>query len=223
LKIKGKEILDELKLVLAGKTFDALLPPLIFVVVNGRFGLTMATIVSVVAALAFGIFRLIKKQAWQYAFGGLIGVVIASGFAYFAGNAINYFIPDIIGSVFLLIIALTSLIIGKPLAAWTSHLTRGWALKWYWREDVKPAYKEVTWFWTAFFLVRVVIQILLYLGENIVKLTWANTLLGLPVTILVLVVSYVYGIWRLRQLGGPGVEEFLEGNAPPWKGQTRGF
>jgi len=55
------------------------------------------------------------------------------------------------------------------------------------------------------------------------QLAWANTLLGWPVTILVLVISYIYGIWRLRKLGGPGVEEFTEGADPPWKGQTRGF
>jgi hypothetical protein len=39
----------------------------------------------------------------------------------------------------------------------------------------------------------------------------------------VLAVSYVYGIWRLRKLGGPGVEEFESGKEPPWDGQTRGF
>ena len=48
-------------------------------------------------------------------------------------------------------------------------------------------------------------------------------MLGWPVTIAVLVLSYVYGIWRLHQLGGPGVHEFREGKASPWEGQTRGF
>jgi hypothetical protein len=40
---------------------------------------------------------------------------------------------------------------------------------------------------------------------------------------MVLVASYIYGIWRLRQLGGPGVEEYKEDKKPPWKGQSRGF
>jgi len=50
-----------------------------------------------------------------------------------------------------------------------------------------------------------------------------NTLLGFPVTIAVLVLSYVYGIWRLKQLGGPGIDEFRAHAPKPWRGQTRGF
>lgn len=50
-----------------------------------------------------------------------------------------------------------------------------------------------------------------------------NTLLGFPVTIAVLILSYVYGIWRLKQLGGPGIDEFRAHAPKPWRGQTRGF
>jgi len=38
-----------------------------------------------------------------------------------------------------------------------------------------------------------------------------------------LVISYVYGLWRLHRLGGPGVDEFVGGVEPPWKAQTKGF
>jgi len=38
-----------------------------------------------------------------------------------------------------------------------------------------------------------------------------------------LVVSYLYGIWRLGNLEGPSVEEFKLGQEPPWEGQKRGF
>ena len=77
--------------------------------------------------------------------------------------------------------------------------------------------------WLLFIAGRLIIQVWLFQQGQTGQLAWANTLLGWPVTILVLVVSYIYGIWRLRKLGGPGVEEFQEGQEPPWKGQTRGF
>jgi hypothetical protein len=46
---------------------------------------------------------------------------------------------------------------------------------------------------------------------------------GWPATIALLVVSYLYGTWRLRYLKGPSVEEFKAGAEPPWTGQRRGF
>ncbi len=220
---KGQEIWEELKSVLSGKTFDALLPPIIYAVVNAIFGLTPAVIAAMGFALLLGIIRLMRKQAWQYAFGGLLAVGVAAGLALLTRNAANYFIPALISSGLLLLLAIGSLFIGKPLAAWASHLTRGWPLDWFWRSNVKPAYREVTWMWLVFIAGRLVIQIWLFQQGQTGQLAWANTLLGWPVTIVVLVVSYIYGIWRLRKLGGPGVEEYQAGKEPPWKGQTRGF
>jgi hypothetical protein len=40
---------------------------------------------------------------------------------------------------------------------------------------------------------------------------------------VLLIVSYLYGTWRLRNLGGPSVEEFQAGEEPPWESQRRGF
>lgn len=223
MKSLRKEIMEELITITSGKTLDALLPPLFFTLINVIFNLTMAIIISITLALIFFFIRVIKKQKWQYALGGLAGVIAASSFAYFSGNAVNYFIPKIIGSAALLTISLISIIAGKPLAAWVSHLTRGWDLKWFWRNDVKPAYQEVSIFWAALVLIRMLIQIILLLQKDIILLTLANTILGLPFTLLILVLSYVYGIWRLRRLNGPSIEEFIEGKEPPWKGQSRGF
>jgi hypothetical protein len=47
--------------------------------------------------------------------------------------------------------------------------------------------------------------------------------MGLPATFLILTISYVYGIWRLKQLGGPGIDEFDAKKQPPYRGQNRGF
>jgi len=221
--IKGSEIIEELKTVLSSKTIDAILPPLFFVIINRIVSLDAAAIAAISVAIIIGIIRLAKKQPWKYALGGLFLVSLASGLSYITKSAASYFIPAIISSSVLLILALGSLIIKKPLAAWASHLTRGWPLEWFWRKDVKPAYTEVTWFWTAFLFMRLFIQITLYrLGESS-NLTWANILLGWPFTISILIFSYIYGLWRLKNLGGPGVHEYKEDKDPPWEGQTRGF
>jgi hypothetical protein len=209
--------------VVSGKTIDALLPPLVFVLVNGGFGLDIAAVTAVVFALLLGAVRLLLRQTFSYAMGGLAAVILASGLAYLTRSASSYFIPAIISSGMLLALVVISLLAGKPLAAWASHLTRGWPLNWFWRKDIKPAYREVTWFWCAFLLMRLVVQVVLFQTGDATLMAWVNTLLGWPVTIVVLIITYLYGIWRLRQLGGPGVDEFRAGKEPPWQGQTRGF
>lgn len=223
MSVKGKEILEELKSVLSGKTLDAILPPLAFVIVNGIFNLQVAVFSAILLSLVQGLIRLARKQSWLYAFAGLIGVLFASGIAYLTSNPTNFFIGAIVSSSLVLAAAIVSLIAGKPMAAWVSHLSRGWPLEWFWRKDVKPAYKEVTVFWSIFFLMRLVMQIILLKRGDPTDLAWINLLLGWPVTLIVLISSYVYGVWRLGQLKCPGVEEFKEGKEPPWKGQTRGF
>ena len=217
------ELLEELSSVISGRTFDALLPPLVFVLLNGILGLDIAVLGAVMVALFFSLLRIRRKQNWWYAAAGLLGVILASLVAYLTRSAGSYFIPAILSSALLLLLVLLSLLSDKPLAAWTSHLVRGWPLGWFWRKDIKPAYREVTLVWGALIFIRLVIQVLLYRSGDPVIQAWANILLGWPVIIAVLVLSYLYGTWRLRRLGGPGVDEYKEAKKPPWIGQTRGF
>lgn len=217
------DILEELSSIFKGKTLDALLPPLVFVLLQSRIGLLNAVIVSVGIASVFGLLRLLKHQALGYALGGLGTVLVASGFALFANNASNFYLPGILSTTFLFVLMLISVLLDRPLAAYVSHLMRGWPLVWFWRSDVKPAYREVTWFWTSMFAFSTGIQWVFYLSGDLNQLVWITSLLGMPFTIFILVVTYVYGIGRLRQLKGPGVEEFVQEKKAPYKGQTRGF
>jgi uncharacterized membrane protein len=218
-----KDLLSEIKLIFTGKTLDAIIPPLIFVIINGYLGLSIAIIVSLVIALIFFIYRVVSKQSFSYALFGLVGILLAGGFAFVANNATNFFLPDIITNGFILVLSIGSLIINKPIAAYLSHLTRGWTLNWFWRKDILPAYREVTYMWTAFFLIRTIIQVVLFIGNDVNALLWTSTIMGLPATFLILTISYVYGIWRLKQLGGPGIDEFDAKKQPPYRGQNRGF
>ena len=146
MKDKLSEIWEELKSVLSGKTVDALLPPLVYVVFNAIFGLEIGVIAALGLAVVSGVCRLLKKQDWKYAMGGMLAVLLAVGLAYLTQNAFSYFLPALISGGVLVLLVLVSLVIGRPLAAWISHLTRAWPLDWFWRPDIKPAYREVTLF-----------------------------------------------------------------------------
>lgn len=223
MKINTQEILEELKSIVSSKTFDTILPPLIFAFINNFFTLNYALILAALTALGLSFKRIIKKENWKYSFGGLFIVIFASTLAFLTDNASSYFLPAILSSSLLLIITVISLLLDKPIAAWASHISRSWPLDWFWRKDIKPAYREVSIFWAVFITLRLTIQIILFQSATPLLLAWSNILLGWPFTIIILIISYIYGIWRLKKLGGPGVEEFKNNKKPPWKGQKRGF
>ncbi|WP_034551621.1 DUF3159 domain-containing protein [Carnobacterium funditum] len=218
-----KDIGDELKHFLSGKTIDAVIPPIIYVIGNNLFGLKEGIILALSIASILALFRFLKKEKILYALGGIAGVALASGFALIADEAANYFVPKIIGSGGLFLVSIISVFVGKPLAAILSHLSRGWHFDWFLRDDIKPAYREVTVVWAILFLGRMILQIFLYNRGNLTELGWASILLGFPATLTVLILTLIYGVWRLKRLGGPGIDEFQEGKNPPWEGQKKGF
>jgi hypothetical protein len=116
-----------------------------------------------------------------------------------------------------------TVIIKRPLVAWTSFLARRWPLPWYWHDQVRPAYSEVTFVWGLFFGLRLLFQYQLFQQEATQALGLTQLITGWPATLVLLMVSYLYGIWRLQNLSGPSVEEFKIGSPPPWEGQKRGF
>lgn len=218
-----KDIYSELKLVLTGKSLDILVPPVLFLILNNLWSLLAAMIGAIVLGLGFLMKRIKDKESVLYAIGGLMGTIFAIFMVYVNRNASNFFLPDLISTFTLILVSLVSLLIKKPLAIWVSHITRGWELQWFYRKDIYPAYKEVTIFWLIFFISRFFIELYFYINTDVNTLAFFNVIIGLPVLIGVLTISYIYGISRLKRLGGPGIDEFRNQTPPPWKGQRKGF
>jgi Protein of unknown function (DUF3159) len=222
---KVREILEELRMILAGRSnvLDSLLPPLFFVLLNAIWGVQVAIWASLGLAIVTVIYRLFSRQSVLYALGGAGGVALAAAVAYLLGRAEGFFLPTIISGAVTILLCLVSVLAGRPIVAFTSFVTRRWPLDWYWHPKVRPAYSEVTWMWVIFFGLRLLLQFNLFQEEAASLLGIVQILTGWPATILLLIVSYLYGTWRLRNLGGPSVEEFKCRAEPPWKGQQRGF
>jgi hypothetical protein len=222
---KTREILEELRMVLAGRgnLIDSLLPPLFFVILNALWGMQVATWASLGLAVVIGLYRLFRRQSLLYALGGVAGVAIAVLIVQLLGRAEGFFLPGIIAGAATFLLCLVSVIVGRPIVAWTSYIARRWPLDWYWHPQVRPAYSEVTWLWVAFFGLRLLLAFSLFQREATSALAVVQLVTGWPATIILLIISYLYGTWRLRNLGGPSVEEFKASAEPPWEGQRRGF
>jgi hypothetical protein len=222
---KWREMLDELRTVFTGRNsfLDAVLPPITFLVINSLAGFQAAMWSALILSMVIAIVRIVRKQSLVYALAGVGSVAVAIGIAWFLGRSEGFFLPGLVSGSMTLLLTIVSLLICRPMVAWTSYLARRWPLEWYWHAQVRPAYSEVTLAWTLFFALRLWWQVTLFQEQNSSQLALVNTLAGWPATILLLVFSYMYGTWRLAQLRGPSVDEFRNSTPAPWQGQRRGF
>ena len=220
-----RELAEEFRTVFAGrgKLADSVIPPVVFVIVNAVLGFDYALWSALALAVLITVIRLGSKQPLAYALGGLGGVAVAVLIAKLLDRAEGYFVPAIISGAFTIILCAVSIVVRRPLVAWTSYIARRWPLGWYWHPRVRPAYTEVTIAWTFFFAVRLAVQLLFFQEAQAGALAVVNVITGWPATIVLLALSYVYGLWRLQHLQGPSVAEFEAGTEPPWTGQRRGF
>jgi hypothetical protein len=152
---RSSELIAELRQVVFrnSRWLDSLLPPLVFILLNAISDVGMALIGSLGIAIVIGAYRLVRRQPWSYALGGVGGVVLAGLIARFVGGAEGFFLPGIITGALTALLCLVSVLIKRPLVAWTSYITRRWPLEWYWHPEVRPAYSEVTLAWAVFFCV----------------------------------------------------------------------
>lgn len=178
---------------------------------------------SLALAIFYAGYRIHQGKSVFSSLGGLGGVIFAIFVARWSGRDENFFLPGIISNQIWIIAFFASLVFGRPLIALGSHFLRRWPLGWYWHPQVRPAYMEVSALWFVFLALRSIFQLSLYLNQAVDELAVLSLLTGAPSTLALLAVSYIYGTWRLKQLGGPGVIEFQREESPPWRGQNQGF
>ena len=223
---KLQELFEEFKTVFSGRgsrIFDSFLPLLFFLIANSLVSSNFAIWGSLGMAGLLALNRIIQGESLVYALGGIGGVFLASVFIEVSRSEAGFFLPGLISGAIIVVLCVASVAINRPLVAWTSFIARRWPLSWYWHPKVLPVYNEVTIFWAVAFSIRLVVGFWLFQRQAVTALGFVSIFLGWPYTVLLLIISYIYGLWRLGKLGGPSIEEFISGTDPPWIGQKRGF
>lgn len=222
---KTRELWEEFHAVVVAQNsfLDAILPPIIFLLLNGLVSFQAALWGALILSALIAALRLWHRKSLFYALAGVGSIGLAVVIALLLGRAEGFFATDLLSGSMTLLLAILSLVIRRPMVAWTSYLARRWPINWYWHPQVRPAYSEVTFVWAIFFAARLFLQFSLFQQANTYMLAVANLVTGWPAIILLLILSYLYGTWRLAKLNGPSVEEFRNNLPAPWKSQTRGF
>ena len=187
---------------------DTVVPPIVFVALNGWFGLTAAAIGSLALSAVLVAVRLRRRQRLLYAFSGLGGVALGVGIALWSGKAEGFFLPGIITNAVMAVVCVVSILVRRPLIALSGAAIYRWPLDWYWHDRVRPAYSEITWAWAALYAAKAALQGVLIARGEVGWLTVARILTGWPAFAALLVATYAYVSWRLNRLAAPTVEEW---------------
>jgi uncharacterized protein DUF3159 len=139
-----------------------------------------AAIVAVGLALLLAVLRLVRRESPRHALSGLVGVAFAAFVATRSGKAENFFLPGLLANAAYASAFLISLAVRWPLVG--VLVTKFDGEEAGWREDPlrMRAFALASWMWAGLFLLRLVVQLPLYLGGAVVALGVAKTAMGLP-------------------------------------------
>lgn len=185
-----------------GGFLDAGLPSLVFVCVFTFAGrrLGPALLVSVAVALVLAVVRLARHDRLGSVVAGLFGMVLSAVIAYRSGQARNVYLLGLVTNASFLLLYGISVAVRWPVLGLLIGLIRQDARGWRKDADLMRGFTRATLLWASMFLVRLCVQVPLYLTDHVGALGTLRVILGWPLTLLVLVGTFVI----LRQSVGEG-------------------
>jgi hypothetical protein len=172
---------------------DSSIPGLAFVAAYAATGSDLETSVWVAVGVGalLAVVRLIRRETLQFALAGFFGVAIAAFVARQTGRAEDFFLPGLLlntayAAAYLISIAVRWPLIGLIVGTLSGEGT-GWR-----RDPAKlRGYSRASWVWVGVFLLRLAVQLPLYLAGAVVALGVARAAMGVPVFILGLWLTYL--------------------------------
>jgi hypothetical protein len=161
---------------------ESVLPAVVFVVVVTATGqdITAAAIAAVGVAAVLTLARLVRRQTPVYAVGGVVGVAVAGYVASRTGRAEDFFLPGLLLNVAYASAFVVSIAVRWPLLGVVVAGASGRGMEW--REDPvrRRAYSRASWIWVCLFVLRIAVQLPLYLAGALVALGTARVAMGVP-------------------------------------------
>jgi hypothetical protein len=176
---------------------ESALPSVVFVVTYLLSGsqLAVALAISLLTAAGLAGARMLRREKPVRVLGGLAAVAIAAVVAARTGNAADYFLPSLLANVASALIWAVSILARWPLLGVTVGFAVGQRTAWRQDPDLLRAYGRASWVWAGSFLVRAGVNGPLYLTDNLVGLGISRVLLGWPMVLLVIAISW----WVMRR------------------------
>jgi hypothetical protein len=169
---------------------ESILPGLVFLIVfTITRDLTMALIAALAAAAVFTVARLIQRRPLTQALAGIVGVGVSAWLANTTGKAEDFYVIGFLTNIGYILAMSLSIAFRWPFAGLLFGFIRNEGLEWRKHPARVKAYRIGTWVIISVLLLRLVVQVPLYLmGEpGLAGLGTTRLLMGAPL--------YILGVW----------------------------
>ena len=182
---------------------ESALPGIVFVIAYlTTEGFQIPVIASVATVAILVVVRLVQRTSIQQALAGVFGVAIGAIWAWRSGEAGDYFVPGLWINAAYGAGALISMAVRWPLVGIVMGLIKGWGTAW---RAHPPTMRLMQWgtaMLAALFLVRLGVQLPLYVADAVAALGTARLAMGVPLFALTL-----WGVWVLVRSATPVPEQ----------------
>jgi hypothetical protein len=178
---------------------ETIVPGLVFLVVyTFTFNVPLSLGASVAVAVVFTVLRLIGRTPVTQAIAGLIGVGASAILALLTGRGSDNFVLGLVTNGAYGAALLASVLVGWPLIGLAAGYLMGDGIAWRADRGKFRAFQWLTLVWLAMFVARLVVELPLYIADNVTGLAIAKLLMGVPlyaplVLLTWLVVRSLYG------------------------------
>ncbi len=186
---------------------ESILPGLVFLI---AFTITRELQLALVAALGtaavFTVSRLIQRKPLTQALAGIVGVGLSAWLANSTGKAEDFYVIGFLTNIGYILAMSLSIAVRWPVAGLLFGLIRNEGLEWRKNPARMKAYRIGTWVIISVMVLRLVVQVPLYLmGEpGLAGLATTRLLMGAPL--------YILGVWVAWLLTRPAPEPVAEPN-----------
>jgi hypothetical protein len=169
---------------------ESITPGLVFLIAfTVTRDLTFSLVAALASAAAFTVVRLVQRRPLTQALACVVGVGISAWLANQTGKAEDFYLPGFITNAAYILAMVVSILVKWPVAGLLFGFIRNEGV--HWRNDPArlKAYRLGTWIIVGVLLLRLVVQVPLYLlgGEGLTALATTRLIMGAPL--------YILGVW----------------------------
>lgn len=172
---------------------DSVLPYSVFSLVYAFTKDLQTSIISaLVPVVVLVIWRLIARETVSQALSGVLVIALGAYIANKTGSAKTFFLPNILKNAGFALGYLVSILVRWPLIGVVVGPVTGEMFAW--RQDPArlAAYQRATWLWVGMSVIRLAVQIPLYIAGNVTLLGTLNAaVLSLPLYVLTIYLSWL--------------------------------